>query len=174
MERIEPSEEYKEVELISGDFQKTTRIGSQMMAEMETLMIDFLRSNKDLFAWNPSDFQSIDHEVIVHRLNIDPQVKPVKQKKRMFGVERNKIIEEEENKRLQAGFVREIQYTTWLSNVVIVPKAAGKWRMCTDFTDLNKACQKDPYPLPRIDLPVDSTAGCALFSMMDAYSTATM
>ncbi|KAL0448335.1 UNVERIFIED_CONTAM: Retrovirus-related Pol polyprotein from transposon gypsy [Sesamum latifolium] len=57
----------------------------------------------------------------------------------------------------------------WLSNVVVVPKASGKWCMCTDFTNLNKACPKDPYPLPRIDLIMDSTASCALFSMMDAY-----
>ncbi|KAL2232755.1 UNVERIFIED_CONTAM: Retrovirus-related Pol polyprotein from transposon [Sesamum indicum] len=140
-----------------------------MTAEMETMMIDFLRSNNDLFAWSPSDFQGINPEIIVHRLNIDPQVKPVKQKKRVFGIERNKIIEEEIAKLLRAGLVREIQYTTWLSNVVVVPKVAGKWRMCTDYTDLNKACPKDPYPLPRIDLLVDSTAGCALFSMMDAY-----
>ncbi|KAL2249927.1 UNVERIFIED_CONTAM: Retrovirus-related Pol polyprotein from transposon [Sesamum indicum] len=152
METIEPLEEYKE-----------------MTMEMETMIIDFLWSNNDLFSWSPSDFQGIDPEVIVHRFNIDSQVKPVKQKKRVFGVERNKIIEEEVNKLLQAGFVREIQYTTWLSNVVIVPKAAGKWRMRTDYTDLNKACPKDPYPLPRIDLLVDSTAGCALLSMMDAY-----
>ncbi|KAL2251241.1 UNVERIFIED_CONTAM: Retrovirus-related Pol polyprotein from transposon [Sesamum indicum] len=169
MERIEPSGEYKEVELISGNFQKMTRIGSQMTAEMETMMIDFLRSNNDIFAWSPSDFQGINPEIIVHRLNVDPQVKPVKQKKRVFGIERNKIIEEKVAKLLRAGFVREIQYTTWLSNVVVVPKAAGKWRMCTDYTDLNKACPKDPYPLPRIDLLVNSTAGCALFSMMDAY-----
>ncbi|KAL2228081.1 UNVERIFIED_CONTAM: Retrovirus-related Pol polyprotein from transposon opus [Sesamum indicum] len=87
----------------------------------------------------------------------------------MFGVERNRIIEEKVDKLLQAEFVREIQYTTWLSNVVIVPKAAGKWRMCTDFTNLNKACPKDPYLLPRLDLLVDSTAVCALFAMMDAY-----
>ncbi|KAL2232443.1 UNVERIFIED_CONTAM: hypothetical protein Sindi_1424300 [Sesamum indicum] len=107
MERIEPLGEYKEVELISGNFQKTTRIGSQMTAEMETMMIDFLRSNNDLFAWSPSDFQGINPEIIVHRLNIDPQVKPVKQKKRVFGIERNKIIEEEVAKLLRAGFVRE-------------------------------------------------------------------
>ncbi|KAL2231185.1 UNVERIFIED_CONTAM: hypothetical protein Sindi_1712900 [Sesamum indicum] len=119
------------------------------------LTIDFLSRNKDMFAWSPSDFKGIDPKVIVHHLNIDPQIKPVKQKKKMFGVERNRIIEEEVNKLLQAGFVREIQYTTWLSNVVIVTKAARKWRMCTYFTDLNKACPKDPYPLPRIDLLVD-------------------
>ncbi|KAL0406547.1 UNVERIFIED_CONTAM: Retrovirus-related Pol polyprotein from transposon gypsy [Sesamum latifolium] len=92
-----------------------------------------------------------------------------KEKKRSFGVERNRIIEEEVNKLKEAGYVSEVQYTDWLANVVVVPKASEKWRMCTDFTDLNKACPKDPYPLPRIDLLVDSTAGYELFSMMDAY-----
>ncbi|KAL0415580.1 UNVERIFIED_CONTAM: Retrovirus-related Pol polyprotein from transposon gypsy [Sesamum latifolium] len=80
-----------------------------------------------------------------------------------------KGINPEVNKLLEAGYVSEVQYTEWLSHVVVVPKESGKWRMCTDFTDLNKACLKDPFPLPRIDLLVDSTAGCELFSMMDAY-----
>ncbi|XP_011101217.1 uncharacterized protein LOC105179308 [Sesamum indicum] len=97
MERLEPNEEFKEVELIAGDFQKMTRIGSQMSKELEMLTIIFLRRNHDMFAWSPSDFKGIDPEVIVHRLNIDAQVKPMKQKKRMFRVERNKIIEEEES-----------------------------------------------------------------------------
>ncbi|KAL0411759.1 UNVERIFIED_CONTAM: Retrovirus-related Pol polyprotein from transposon gypsy [Sesamum latifolium] len=95
--------------------------------------------------------------------------RPMKQKKRSFGAKRNHIIEEEVNKLLEAGYVSEVQYTKWLSNVVVVPKASGKQRMCTDFIDLNKACLKDPFPLPRIDLLVDSTAGCELFTMMDAY-----
>ncbi|KAL0358274.1 UNVERIFIED_CONTAM: Retrovirus-related Pol polyprotein from transposon gypsy [Sesamum angustifolium] len=84
-------------------------------------------------------------------------------------MECNKIIEEEVEKSLRARYVAEVKHTKWLSNVVVVPKTTGKWRMCTDFTDLNKACPKDPYPLPQIDLLVGSTAGCALFSMMDAY-----
>ncbi|KAL2228768.1 UNVERIFIED_CONTAM: Retrovirus-related Pol polyprotein from transposon, partial [Sesamum indicum] len=87
----------------------------------------------------------------------------------MFGVEQNKIIKAEVKKLLRAGFVMEIHYTTWLSNFVIIPKARGKWRKCTDFMDLNKTCLKDPYPLLRINLLVDSTAECALFSMKDAY-----
>ncbi|KAL0328148.1 UNVERIFIED_CONTAM: Retrovirus-related Pol polyprotein from transposon gypsy [Sesamum calycinum] len=50
-----------------------------------------------------------------------------------------------------------------------ISEATGKWRMCTNYTNLNKACPKDPYPLPRIDLLMDSTVGCELFSMMDTY-----
>ncbi|KAL0413601.1 UNVERIFIED_CONTAM: Retrovirus-related Pol polyprotein from transposon gypsy [Sesamum radiatum] len=168
-ERMEPVEEFKTVELIAHQPEKTTMIGSKMSKVVETMMIEFLRENVDMFAWSPSDFRVIDPEVIVHRLNVDPMMRPMKQKKKTFGAERNKIIEEEVKKLLEAGYVSEVQYTDWLANVVVVPKASGKWRMCTDFTDLNKACPKDPYPLPRIDLLVDSTAGYELFSMMDAY-----
>nr|KYP59183.1 Transposon Ty3-I Gag-Pol polyprotein [Cajanus cajan] len=69
-----------------------------------------------------------------------------------------------------AGHVREIQYPTWLANVVMVHKSNGKWRMCTDFTNLNKACPKDSYPLPNIDCLVDGASGYELLSFMDAYS----
>ncbi|KAL0434641.1 UNVERIFIED_CONTAM: Polyprotein P3 [Sesamum radiatum] len=169
-EQIESAETYNEVELVLSDPKKITRIRSQMSLEDETMTIDFLRKNSYMFAWSPSDFQGIDPEVIVHRLNVDPQARPIKQKKRAFGVERNQVIEEEVSKLLKAGYVSEIQYTSWLSNMVIIPKASGKWRMCTDFTNLNKACPKDPYHLPRIDLLVDSIGGCALF-MMDAYQS---
>ena len=61
-------------------------------------------------------------------------------------------------------------YPDWLVNVVMVKKANGKWRMCVDFTDLNRACPKDSYPLPRIDQLVDSTTGHKLLSFMDAFS----
>nr|KYP72761.1 Transposon Ty3-I Gag-Pol polyprotein [Cajanus cajan] len=66
--------------------------------------------------------------------------------------------------------IREIQYPTWLANVVMVRKSNGNWRMCTDFTDLNKACPKDSYPLPNIDCLVDNASGYELLSFMDAYS----
>ena len=71
---------------------------------------------------------------------------------------------------MKAGFIREAKYPEWISNVVLVKKANGKWRMCVDFTDLNKACPKDSFPLPKIDQLVDSTAGHSLRSFMDAFS----
>ncbi|KAL0400266.1 UNVERIFIED_CONTAM: hypothetical protein Sradi_2369900 [Sesamum radiatum] len=145
---MEPAKEYKSIELIAEKPDKTTRIGSNMSKSVETMMIELLRIHVDMFAWSPSDFKGIDPEVIVHRLNVDPMTRPVKQKKRSFGAERNRIIKEEVKKLREAGYVSEVQYTDWLVNVVVVPKASGKWRMCTDFTDVNKACLKDPYPLP--------------------------
>jgi len=71
---------------------------------------------------------------------------------------------------LNADHIREIQYPEWLANVVLLKKTNGKWRMCVDFTELNKACPKDSYPLPSIDALVDSASGCRMLSFLDAFS----
>jgi hypothetical protein len=78
-------------------------------------------------------------------------------------------VADEVAKLLATGFVREVDYPEWLANVVLVKKSNNKWRMCVDFTDLNKACPKYSFPLPRIDLLVDSTSGHQLLSFMDAF-----
>ena len=70
-----------------------------------------------------------------------------------------------------AEFIREVYYPNWLANMVMVKKASGKWRMCVDFTDLNKSCPKDIYPLPRIDILMDSMARHQSLSFMDAFSS---
>ena len=72
-----------------------------------------------------------------------------------------------------AKFIREVYYPDWLANVVMVKKTNGKWRTCVDFTDLNKAYPKDSYPLPQINVLVDSTARHQLLSYMDAFSSYT-
>ena len=91
------------------------------------------------------------------------------QKRRKPGEERRKAAIEETKKLLQVGFIQEAQYTTWLANVVLVKKPNGKWRMCIDYTDLNKACPKDSYPLPSIDRLVDGASGQEMISFLDAY-----
>ena len=112
----------------------------------------------------------IDPSVMVHKLNVSPSFSPVRQKKRLFAPKRDQAIAEEVRKLQEASFIREVYYPDWLANVVMVKKANGKWRMCVDFTDLNKACPKDSYPLPRVDVLVDSTAQHQLLSFMDAFS----
>ena len=112
----------------------------------------------------------IDPIVITHRLNVSPSFKPVRQKRRSFAPERQKAINEEVGKLLQAGAIREVEYPEWLATVVLVKKGNGKWRLCIDFTDVNRACPKDSFPLPRIDLIIDATAGHELLSFIDAFS----
>ena len=88
----------------------------------------------------------------------------------MFAPERNQAIAEEVHKLQEASFIKEVYYPYWLANVVLFKKASGKWRMCVDFTNLNKACPKDSYPLPQVDILVDSTAHHQLLSFMDVFS----
>ncbi|KAL0427460.1 UNVERIFIED_CONTAM: Pro-Pol polyprotein [Sesamum latifolium] len=165
---VQHVEELLTVELIPGDPGKVTKIGSKMKEDVRDQVVSCFQKNKDIFAWTPQDMEGIDACVITHHLNLGPTIKLVKQKKRHFGPEKNKINQGEVNKLLAAGHIREIQFPEWLSNVVLVPKPGGKWRMCIDFRDLNKACPKNFYPLPRIEQLVDSTSGCELLSMMDA------
>ena len=96
--------------------------------------------------------------------------KPIKQKRRHFNAERNAAVQEEVDKLLKARFIREYRYPKWIANVVIVTKSKGKWRMCVDYTDLNRACPKDSFPLPKIDQLIDSTVGNKLLSFLDAFS----
>ena len=112
----------------------------------------------------------IPREVVEHSLNIRPGSKPIKQRLRRFDEEKRRAIGKEISKLLAAGFIKEVYHPEWLANPVLVKKKNGKWRMCVDYTSLNKACPKDPLPLPRIDQIVDSTTGCETLCFLDAYS----
>jgi hypothetical protein len=112
----------------------------------------------------------VPRNLIEHKLNVRPDSKPVKQKLRRFSQEKKEAIRREIKRLLEAGFVQEVFHPEWVANPVLVPKKNKTWRMCVDYTDLNKACPKDPFGLPRIDQVVDSTAGCALLSFLDCYS----
>ena len=79
-------------------------------------------------------------------------------------------IREEIAKQIQANFLEVVDYPQWLANIVPVLKKDGKVRMCIDFRDLNKACPKDDFPLPHIDVIVDSAASSTMYSFMDGFS----
>jgi hypothetical protein len=112
----------------------------------------------------------IPRDVAEHSLDIRASARPVKQPLRRFDEEKRRAIGEEIHKLMVAGFIKEVFHPEWLANPVLVKKKGGKWRMCVDYTGLNKACLKVPYPLPRIDQIVESTAGCETLSFLDAYS----
>ena len=148
---------------------KVLKIETALPTSKKEKMISFLRANQDVFAWKHEDMLGIDRKIIQHHLNINPECKPIQQKRRIFALERNKAITEEVEKLLEADFIREVFYPNWLANMVMVKKSNGKWRMCVDFTNLNKAYPKDSFPLPRIDQLVDSTVGHKLLSFMDVF-----
>ena len=110
----------------------------------------------------------VPRAVIEHHLAVHPDAWPIQQKIRCLAPERQDFICDQVRKMLDAGFIREVFHPVWLANPVIIPKANGKLCMCVDYTDLNKAYPKDPFPLPRIDQVVDSTVGCDLLCFLDA------
>jgi hypothetical protein len=112
----------------------------------------------------------VPRELAEHALEVNKTARSIKQKLRRFAEDRKQAIEVEVFKLLAAGFIRECKHPVWLANPVLVPKKTSGLRMCINYTDLNKHCPKDPFPLPRIYQVVDSTAGRVLLCFLDCYS----
>ncbi|XP_013614663.1 PREDICTED: uncharacterized protein LOC106320859 [Brassica oleracea var. oleracea] len=163
-------EEIRELPIDEADLSMVVRIGAYLFDEMQSLIIPFFKENASTFTWVTSDMKGIDPAITSHELNVDPTFKLIRQKRQKLGPERSKAVNEEVDRLLDAGFIAEVRYPEWLANPVVVKKKNGKWRICVDFTDLNKACPKDNYPLPHIDRLVESTAGNELLTLMDAFS----
>ncbi|KAM1201613.1 hypothetical protein ACFX2J_017686 [Malus domestica] len=124
----------------------------------------------------------ISPDIICHRLSIDPKTKPMRQKQRSYDAERYEAMKVEVEKLKGIGFVREVNYPTWVANVILVKKNPTKkslllqkvlWRMCVDYIDLNKGCPNDSFLFLLIDRLIDSTARCELLSFMNAYQDTT-
>ena len=122
---------------------------------------------QEVFAWSYEDMTRIDPEIVQHHIDTHEHMVPFKQKLRRVRTEWLLKIKEEVNKQLKVGFMKLVNQVEWIANVMPVPKKDGKVRMYVDFRDLNKACLKDDFPLPHIDVLVDNTAGNGLMSFMD-------
>jgi len=164
---LEPVEETSPLEFPNGH---SINLGTSLNSDERAIITPILNSNTNLFVWSAADLPGLDPQVASHKLSIYKEARYVSQKKRKLGEERRLAAKVEADKLLNAGFIEEAQYTTWLSNVVLVKKANGKWRMCVDYTDLNKACPRDAYPLPNIDRLVDGATRNKVLSLLDAYS----
>jgi hypothetical protein len=112
----------------------------------------------------------VPRELIEHSLNVYPQAVPKKQRLRRFAHDKREAIKREIAKLLAAGFIKEVIHPEWVANPILVRKRNNEWRICVDYTDLNKHCPKDHFGLPRIDQVIDSTVGCVLLCFLDCYS----
>eukprot|EP01018_Ginkgo_biloba_P024701 Gb_11641 [translate_table: standard] len=111
----------------------------------------------------------LDPSLVVHHLIIRADAKPIKQKLRKMHPKVALLVKEELQKLLNAGFIRPIDYSEWISNIILVSKKSNDIRLCIDFRDINKACPKDDFPLPNIDMIFDSTSGHEMLSFMDEF-----
>lgn len=149
---------------------KKIQIGSTLSTQERSDLNTLLEEFQDVFAWSYEDMPGIDPEIVQHRINIKDGFRPVKQRLRRMQPEWQIKVKEEVSKLLKVGFIQAVNQADWIANIVPVPKKDGRVRVCVDYRDLNKACPKDDFPLPHIDILVDNTAGSALMSFMDGFS----
>ena len=154
---------------IGDDLEKFFQIGSQLPQQEREELLEFLKQNIDVFAWNTYEALGVDPKFICHHLNVNPLIAPKKQPPRRTSKEHAGAIREEVGRLKQVGAIKEVFYPEWLANTVVVKKKSGKWRVYVDFTDLNKACPKDPFPMPKIDQLVDATVSHPRMSFLDAF-----
>ena len=156
--------------ILLGGLDKHTYVSSFLSGEEKERLLQVLLCNIDVFAWTHSKMIGLNPAHASHRLNVVPSARSIRQRVRLFHPYRHQVIQAEVDNLLKAGFIREIKYLEWLANVVVVPKKGGKWRVCVDYTDLNDACPKDSFLLPRIDQIVYPSSGHRMLSFMDAFS----
>ena len=155
--------------VVGNDAEKFFQIGAKLPPQKKEELVEFLKRNTDVFAWDAYDTLRIDPAFICHHLNVNPSITPKKQSPQHPSREHVEAVREKVMKLRRAGAIKEVFYPEWLANIVMVKKKNGKWRVCIDFTDLNKACPKDPFPMPGIDQLVDATAGHPRMSFLDAF-----
>ena len=119
--------------------------------------------------WDACDALGIDPAFICHHLNANLSITPKKQPPRHPSREHTDAIRDEVMKLKHVGAIKEVFYPEWLANTMVVKKKSGEWRVCVDFTDLNKACPKDPFPMPWIDQLEDATTGHPRMSFLNAF-----
>jgi len=149
---------------------KEIKIGANLPKDEAEHLTQLLKEYQDIFAWTYADMPGLDPSIVEHCLPTNSNVRPKKKKLRRTKPELSKKIEEEVMKLLKVGFIEVSQYPEWVANIVPVMKKDGRVRVCVDYRDLNKASPKDDFPLPHIDVLVDSTARFELFSFMDGFS----
>lgn len=86
----------------------------------------------------------VDPSFICHHLNVNPSITPKKQPPLRSSRDHSNAVKDKVKKLKQAGAIKEVFYPEWLANTVVVKEKSGKWRVCIDFTDLNKVCPKVP------------------------------
>ena len=155
--------------IVADDPEKFFQVRAKLHLQEKERLLEFLRANVDVFAWSPYEALGVDPNFICHRLNVNPAVIPRRQSPRRPSKEHTEAVKSEVAKLKQAGAIKEVFYPQWLANTVVVKKKTGKWRVCVDFTDLNKACPKDPLPMPKIDQLVDATVGHPQMSFLDVF-----
>ena len=155
--------------IIGDDSERFFQVGAQLPLQEREQLVELLRRNVDVFAWDAYKAPGLNPKFICHHLNLNPSVTPKKQPPRRLFNEHVEAVKNEVIKLKQAWAIKEVFYPQWLANAVVVKKKTRKWRVWVDFTDLNRAYPKNSFPMPRINQLVDVTVGHPRMSFLDAF-----
>jgi hypothetical protein len=131
---------------------------------------ELLKEFADIFAWQYDDLKTFDIEVIQHKIPLNKDTKPFRQKLRSFNPLLLPTMEREIKKLLDACIIIPLRYSEWIVNLVSVRKKNGEMRLCIDFKNLNKCSRKDNYPLPKMEHILQKVSGSKLMSFIDGFS----
>ncbi|GJU40946.1 reverse transcriptase domain-containing protein [Tanacetum coccineum] len=156
--------------------QKIT-IGRQLPTRIKIRLRDLLKKYIDVFAWTSAYITGVPRVLMIggetfnteHRINVFDHAEPIKQKKRSLALERNEVIHSQVKELIEAGILREVKYQTWVSNPMVVKKDNEKWKLRVDFTNINKACIREPHPLPAAEQKAEGLHKYRLKCFLDAY-----
>ncbi|KAI5415991.1 hypothetical protein KIW84_041145 [Lathyrus oleraceus] len=144
---LQPHQEPVEtINLGTEEDKKEVKVGTTLEASIKERLINLLQEYANVFAWSYQDMPGLDTDIVVHKLPLQPDCPPVKQKLRRARPDMALKICDEVKRQFDAGFLAVAKYPQWVANIVPVPKKDGKVRMCVDYRDLNKASPKDDFP----------------------------
>ena len=148
---------------------KILNINSNLSNDQQQKLIQVLRKYKGIFH-GYLDIKGIDPQLCMHHIYTKKDARPIRQSQRRLNPHIKDIVKEELQKLLDVNFIYPIADSKWVSPLVLVPKKNGKWWICIDYRELNKATQKVHFPLPFIDQVLDTLAGKKFFSFLDGFS----
>jgi hypothetical protein len=161
------ADELEEVDIGPGDKPRPTFISKKLKPELRESVILLLKEYADCFAWDYTEMPGLDRSIVEHRLPLKPGFRPFQQQARQMKAEILEEVKKEVEKMIEVGFIRTCRYAEWISSVVPVQKKDGRWRVCVDFTDLNRVTPKDEYPMPVAETLINTAAGHKMLSFMD-------
>ena len=153
-----------------GEEPRLIKVGVQLSSEELESYRALVKEYRDIFAWSYKEMKGIPPDVVQHRIPLVPGALPIRQKERRMNPQLQLLVKAELEKLLQAGFIKPVEITDWVSPMVIVKKKNGKLRVCIDYRKLNQSTQKDHFPLPFINTILEEVAGHELYTFMDGYS----
>jgi hypothetical protein len=136
----------------------------------KTAFIKLFKEFKDVFSWTYEDLKTFDPNIIQHVIPMKPQTLPFQQKLRKMHPKLEPTVQKELNKILSAKIIFPVRHTQWVSNLVPVRKKNGEIRLCVDFRNLNKASDKDNYPVPPMEQILQQVSGSERLSLLDGFS----